>query len=932
MAVSHSSVLFSGHRALGFVSDHVPLVVRYIHSRREHLIVTSVGKSFHTYGGNKLGLLSVSGIHPENINVLATDTYMVYAAAGKNIYAWRRGTELKHVYKGHTHMVRLVLPFGPHLVSIDDSSMVKVFDIVEENQVLEIPFDKRTFEISAVAHPPTYKDKILLGSRQGSLQLWNLKSAKKIYKFKGWQSSVTCLEPCGHVVDCVAIGLQSGDIIVHNLKFDQSFVKFKQDWGPVTGLSFRRDRNDLLVSGGGSSGRGLDDHSIGGGHIAIWNMDDQKLAAQIRDAHDGEIAGLQCLSGEPILVTSSPDNSVKQWIFDMPDGGGRLLRLREGHAEPPNKIRFYGSLGNVILSAGQDSALRSFSTVTDLLNRSFGVASLNRKLAKKHKRLDNPVRMHPITDFTIDTTKEQEWDNIACVHDQTTTVTTWSFGRQKMGDVQLRHPRFKEDSVWRQSVASCLCLSVCGNFALIGYTSGHVDKYNIQSGIFRGSFVSNQTDAAHPGATIRGIVSDGLNQLVVTGCAQGLLKFWRFKDHQLLAQHSSIQDLEMAAVRQMALSRESGLLAVSLEDLSVHILDIFTRKVVRKFAHVHPAPLTDLSLSRDSRWLMTSSLDKTLKVWDIPSGNLIDNVAFPSPIKSFSLSPNNEYLATTHLDSVAIYLWSNRSLYGHVAIKPLDQELDQPREIRMMPSVRPSQPLVDPIVDMPNEASEEDDEDMEAEWYKNQITDELVTLAGLPAARWQNLINLDVIKARNKPKESLSVAKPNNAPFFLPTVSGPDGQTRFNLEQQPAAKNKSGQAKAAVLELTPFAQDLWDSSSMSLDKARQLIKALEDKGPSAIDLEIASLGPESTGSVQLIKTFMHAIKLALSSRTEYEAVQAYLGLLFKHHSDTIMTEPDFQEDLEELGQVLEQCWSDLKESLGGAATLVAFAKNALVSG
>lgn len=37
----------------------------------------------------------------------------------------------------------------------------------------------------------------------------------------------------------------------------------------------------------------------------------------------------------------------------MPDGGGRLLRIREGHGKPPTKIRFYGSLGNSILSAGE---------------------------------------------------------------------------------------------------------------------------------------------------------------------------------------------------------------------------------------------------------------------------------------------------------------------------------------------------------------------------------------------------------------------------------------------------------------------------------------------------------------------------------------------------------------------------------------------------
>ena len=75
----------------------------------------------------------------------------------------------------------------------------------------------------------------------------------------------------------------------------------------------------------------------------------------------------------------------------MPDGSGRLLRLKEGHSAPPTKIRFYGGLGQNVLSAGEDSSLRSFSTVTDLLNKSFGVASFNRKASKKHKKFKKDV-------------------------------------------------------------------------------------------------------------------------------------------------------------------------------------------------------------------------------------------------------------------------------------------------------------------------------------------------------------------------------------------------------------------------------------------------------------------------------------------------------------------------------------------------------------
>ena len=304
MITSKDSRLFCGHRALGYVSNQVPLVSRYVRKRRETLVATCVGKSFHTYGGAKLGLLSVSGIHPEDITALAGDTFLVFSAAGNTIYAWRRGCEVKHTYHGHENKVHLLLPFGPQLISIDVESQLRIFDIKSEKQLMHIEFDNKIFNITALCHPQTYLNKILLGSSKGPLQLWNIKSGKRIYKFKGWNSKVECLEPCPTVLDAVAIGLASGDIIVHNLKVDETFVRFKQDWGPVTCLAFRSDRNDLLISGSSE----VD----GSGHIAIWNLNEKKLAGQMRDAHCGSITGMACFPSEPLLVTSSPDNTIKQ--------------------------------------------------------------------------------------------------------------------------------------------------------------------------------------------------------------------------------------------------------------------------------------------------------------------------------------------------------------------------------------------------------------------------------------------------------------------------------------------------------------------------------------------------------------------------------------------------------------------------------------------
>ena len=95
---------------------------------------------------------------------------MVYSAAGNDIYAWRRGCELKHTYKGHQSKVKLLLPFGPHLISIDKESQLFVFDIKAESQIIHIEFDKKVFDITTVCHPMTYKDKILLGSSQVNIQ------------------------------------------------------------------------------------------------------------------------------------------------------------------------------------------------------------------------------------------------------------------------------------------------------------------------------------------------------------------------------------------------------------------------------------------------------------------------------------------------------------------------------------------------------------------------------------------------------------------------------------------------------------------------------------------------------------------------------------------------------------------------------------------
>lgn len=100
--------------------------------------------------------------------------------------------------------------------------------------------------------------------------------------------------------------------------------------------------------------------AVGGtsGVITVWNLEQKRLHTIIRDAHDAPILSLHFFAGEPRLMSAAADNSVKQWLFDAPDGGARLLRFRSGHSKPPAVVRYYGD-GTRLLSAG---ALQYFST------------------------------------------------------------------------------------------------------------------------------------------------------------------------------------------------------------------------------------------------------------------------------------------------------------------------------------------------------------------------------------------------------------------------------------------------------------------------------------------------------------------------------------------------------------------------------------------
>ena len=84
--------------------------------------------------------------------------------------------------------------------------------------------------------------------------------------------------------------------------------------------------------------------------------------------------------------------------------------------------------------------------------------------------------------------------------------------------------------------------------------------------------------------------------------------------------------------------------------LSLSLLSASTLKRIRLFSEAASNKITDVVFSKpDGKWVACSSMDKSVKIWDILTGALIDWVKFKHPVLSLDFSNNGEMLATSHL-------------------------------------------------------------------------------------------------------------------------------------------------------------------------------------------------------------------------------------------------------------------------------------------
>lgn len=55
---------------------------------------------------------------------------------------------------------------------------------------------------------------------------------------------------------------------------------------------------------------------------------------------------------------------------------------------------------------------------------------------------------------------------------------------------------------------------------------------------------------------------------------------------------------------------------------------------------------------------------------------LVDCFLVDQPVTSLALSPTGDFLVSTHVDDLGVYLWYNSTLYSNVTLKPLPADYE----------------------------------------------------------------------------------------------------------------------------------------------------------------------------------------------------------------------------------------------------------------
>lgn len=627
------SRLLRSHRAVGSIADDCAATTSFYTLGGEGFMVARVcGDAFHIMKLEDLTVQLTSPRLGRHIDALVGFGEWTFVAMGPELWAFERVKERGLVGEVATGL-KLLCAVGETIVGVrggPKGSGLVVWGNRPSRKALPVLLCDLDLGLDAcaVAHPPTYVNKVVVGSEDGELDLWNVRSQKRIHQFEclGDRGRVGVVAPSG-VVDVLALARGDGCVEVVHARRDELLFCLMQKVEAtclvfVSGGARDGTKRALLVAGGKD------------GWLRVWDLEERRLAHEEVGAHGGRevlaglaggVGGSQPTAASVICTTVGGDNAVAQWTFEAPDGACRAARRRQGHAAPPTLLRWYGppACGGALSSSDPYASLQLLTSSTgdrtvrvshaarDVLNGELSQGSRLSKRAKSLRLSVDELRLPPVVALAACDAKDGSWANVVTCHLGQAVARCWHLDRRCLGPVALTQPQWdarpsslsaasRDDAARR---ATACAMSPCGHFAVVGHADGRARKYNVQSGRPRGEYPSNLETAVLQARRAASVA------------AMGSVSRAEREINRKLHKGEAVDDSNLLKGRRVA----------GAEGVLEH-------RRGRARATRHRATVTGLYVDGQNAFVATASLDGTIKWWDFSKHGLKATTEVGAPV------------------------------------------------------------------------------------------------------------------------------------------------------------------------------------------------------------------------------------------------------------------------------------------------------------
>ncbi|CCD15319.1 unnamed protein product [Trypanosoma congolense IL3000] len=925
---------FSPFRVVGSVCGELPLSSTVLYGAPVLMVAT--GHTFQLFRGKELSMLRGGPHFEKTVRAVAQAGKYRFVAEGPRIHAFVHHKPLWTLL--HSEITKCKVN---HLLAVDDILFCVgqdkriVVREVKSGRALGDFLVENSEDVRAIAVPTGYNNKLLLGSAEGSLQLYNFRSGECLWHSRRSGGAQITSLAVSNYKDIVAYGTSHGHTVVLNLATGEEIMSFDQEEkGAVTALAFRADK-EALVTGSST------------GEVAIWDLENRcldglltrskqvKSEAEVLDnPHTNAVHSIVVLPTETTtIVTAGADNALLQFRFDTVDGLGLLVRERRGHMGGCTEAQFYNN--DLLITAGLDRSLRVTHVFSDRASWELSQGQLGRRGREKQMGRE-ALKMPPAIALSSCTSRNYQWSSVVSLHEASAKMCGW---RMDTRVLDCKISGIKTSMHTARSVA----MSGCGNYAIVGYSSGNVAVISIQNKGIRQLFDASlrPDDCAHVGSVECVEVACG-NSIIVTAGLDSNIKLWSLVNCRLRTVIKADCPVHKSCIHQLSsllITAQHFLIRVYHCNPDVGFTAKELRSPVRTFEG-HASPITAVALAPDSyRYVVSASSDAALFVWDLASSACVGQYRMPSPAISLNFHPDALFMVSTHVGERGAFLWSNNLRYGfvpEVVTDPKARTVDRlpllhfPTSHGAMEDEEEDGTAVEKkfqngdqrlnkefdgsddeavgeltdttdmtaregvqLFDAKKDAALAQIEREERELAKlNDIISGGLRLSGVPRSIWFNLTLLEQIKEKNQP---LLPPKKRDIPFFLPSTQ--ELRPTF-LVAAPAVKDKNCSTPAsrivgaALTDLTTFQKMLVDKD---YDATVSYILSLSTA--QAVDLEIKRSIDYSEGCTytkeelekmkSCLRGLLSFVVECLKRRDNVDLVQGILASVIRSHGTLI---------------------------------------------